>query len=182
MTSVTKESSTNCTIKVRDARGIDDLKEIHVMIKEWLEYQKLAMSPIDFDHLVTNSGLVPPNTTTPYFHSFVAEALNETTGQTEIIGYSLDYFMFKTGPGGLILYIADLFVKDNWRGKHVGYLLLKQLAVRAKQHCVKSMRLQCQESNPSTKFYEKYGGKFNGKSEDWIDYVFHQEALDQLVQ
>jgi GNAT superfamily N-acetyltransferase len=172
--------SPNVEVTVRDARA-EDLDDIHDMLGHLIAYQKLPHCAIDIETLKRCSGFFPPNTTS-YYHAFVAEA-EDSSGNKSLIGYSLDYFLFKTGPNGLVLYIEDLFVKESARGLHAGFLLLKESARRALNHSCNKMFLQCLEDNIARKFYEKYGGKWNGsKSGIWLDYDYYPDVLEKIVQ
>ena len=166
-------------IRVREAKA-EDLDEIHKMMGELMVYQKVDYGPVEIEHFKKNSGLISPDNK-PYFHIFVAEATDKS-GNKSVVGYTLDYFHFKTGPGGLILYLEDIFVKESCRGFNVGYLLLKATAKRTREHQCKSFKLQCLEDNVARKFYEKCGGKWNGdRSGIWLDFYFDQQAIDNLI-
>ena len=166
-------------VRIREAKA-EDLDEIHKMLGDLIAYQKLGYGPVEIEHFKKKSGLFPPDNK-PYFHIFVAEA-TDSSGNKSVVGYSLDYFYFKTGPGGLILYLEDIFVKESCRGFNVGYLLLKETAKRTREHECKSLKFQCLEDNVARKFYEKYGAKWNGdRSGIWLDFYFDQQAIDNLI-
>ena len=182
LTTVLKMQSTGANrfteVRVREAKA-EDLDEIHKMMGDLMVFQKVDYGAVEIEHFKKNSGLIPPDNK-PYFHIFVAEAA-DSSGNKSIAGYTLDYFQFKTGPEGLILYLEDIFVKESCRGLNVGYLLLKEAAKRTREHQCTSLKLQCLEDNVSRKFYEKHGGKWKDRSGLWLDFYFDQQAIDNLI-
>jgi GNAT superfamily N-acetyltransferase len=162
-------------ITIRDAQP-GDIDEVYSMMDALIRYQKLDKPPIDINVFKRDTGLFPPNTT-KYFHTLVAE-----DGDGVLAGYALYFFTYKPSRGK-IFYIEDIFVKEEFRGKGVGHLLMKECAKRAKTVFCYCMKLQVLEWNPAKAFYEDHGGKFNGvKIGDWLEYEYDNKAMDKILR
>ena len=169
-------------IVVREARP-EDMDEIHSMANKLLMFLKLPYTVIDKETFLIQSGFFPPNTT-PFYHVFVAEETLDD-GTKTVVGYSLDYFMYKTTSKGHTLFIEDLYVDESVRGKKVGHALMKQSAIRAKQNGCLLMRLECFNWNEhARKFYESHGGISDGNRvrSDAITYTFDRNVIDNIVK
>lgn len=91
-------------------------------------------------------------------------------------GFSLYFFNFSTflvKPG---LYLEDLFVLPDFRGKGIGSALLKQLAVIAREKKCGRMEWAVLDWNkPAMDIYDNMGAKPQG---EWITYRLTGKALE----
>ncbi len=96
-----------------------------------------------------------------YFHCFVAE--NETDG---IIAFALYFFAYYTWVGKS-LYLDDIYVKEEFRGKKAGYKLLTKIFEVAKKENCKRIRWQVLNWNTDAlEFYKKIGATTD---DEWIN-------------
>jgi len=80
----------------------------------------------------------------------------------KIIGYAA-YFYAYYSWSGKSLYIDDLFVIEDYRGRHVGTMLIRFLANLAKQENCKKMKWQVSNWNkPAIAFYKNLGAEIDG--------------------
>src|SRR5579862_5055711 len=87
----------------------------------------------------------------PVWKAFVAEI------DGLIIGFTLYYIRYSTWKG-CRMYLEDLIVTEDMRGKGIGKLLFEQLFAEAKQLGVSGMVWQVLDWNePAINFYKKYG-------------------------
>jgi len=99
---------------------------------------------------VTNS-VEQMNKEKDYFNCYLAEY------DGEILGMALYFFAYYTWVGKS-LYLDDLYVKEKYRGKNIGSLLMKKMMEVAKAENCKRLRLQVLHWNePAITFYEKNG-------------------------
>src|SRR5207248_743442 len=119
------------SVKVREATA-EDMDDVHELLLGFLDYQNMKDDAVQRDVFKKQSGFFHPNTKA-YFHVFVAEATCPLEVSKLLVGYSLDFFTYNSSWKGLMLYLQDLFVKDSFRGKHVGHLLMEANAKRAKE-------------------------------------------------
>lgn len=105
------------------------------------------------------------------FDFFVAEENNT------IIGIALYYFKYSTWKGKC-LFLEDIIVTENQRGKGIGKLLFDEVIKVAKETNVRRMEWQVLEWNtPAIKFYEKYNAVLDG---EWINCKLTNHQLSAL--
>lgn len=91
-----------------------------------------------------------------FFHGFTAKGENG-----EIVAYATFFFAYYTWTGKS-LYMDDLYVKEDFRGKGVGSKLIKEVISFAKEQNCNGMRWQVSEWNdPAIAFYKNLGATIN---------------------
>ena len=151
------------------AATIDDVPVILAFIKKLAEYEKLS-------HLVaaTEDGLQAA--------LFGARAYAETIiayYQNEPVGFALFFHSFSTFLGKPGIYLEDLFVDVEQRGKGFGKALLAHLAKLAQERdCGRLEWSVLNWNKPSIDFYESLGAK---PMNEWTVYRLTGEALEQLA-
>jgi GNAT superfamily N-acetyltransferase len=84
----------------------------------------------------------------------------------KIVGFALYFYTYSTFAGRPSLYIEDLFVLPEERGKGGGKLLLRALArIALKRGCGRMEWLVLRENEPAIRFYLQLGAKLH---EEWI--------------
>lgn len=83
-----------------------------------------------------------------------------------IVGFALYYIRYSTWKGQR-MYLEDLIVTKDYRGKGIGKMLLDELNVIAKEKGFSGMMWQVLDWNePAIKFYETYNAHFD---KGWIN-------------
>ena len=96
----------------------------------------------------------------------VWKALVAVTGDEKMVGISLYYMRYSTWKG-LRLYLEDLIVTSEFRGKGIGKLLFDSTIQEAKEMGVSGMMWQVLDWNePAVNFYKKYGADV---SSEWLN-------------
>ena len=96
----------------------------------------------------------------PVWWAFVAET------DDGIQGFALYYIRYSTWKGQA-MYLEDILVTEDARGKGIGKLLFDQLIVEAKEKGFDRMIWQVLEWNePAINFYKKYNASFDG---EWLN-------------
>lgn len=97
----------------------------------------------------------------------------------EDVGFSLFFHNYSTFLGQPGIYLEDLFVLPDYRGKGIGKALLKNLAKIAVERNCGRLDWSVLDWNPAIDFYEKLGAK--GQKE-WLTYRLSGEALIELAK
>jgi L-amino acid N-acyltransferase YncA len=136
---------------------IKDCPRIMDLIKELALYEKAPEQvTVTMEHFVeTGFGA------NPVWWAFVAEV------EGVVQGFALYYIRYSTWKGTR-LYLEDLLVTNEMRGKGLGKLLLDQLIVEAKEKKFSGMMWQVLDWNePAINFYKKY---YNANLDgEWIN-------------
>ena len=96
------------------------------------------------------------------------------------VGFALFFHNFSTFLGRSGLYLEDLFVLPEYRGKGYGKALLRQLAVIAVERGCGRLEWVCLDWNqPSIDFYKSLGAE---PQEDWTIYRLTGKTLTALAE
>ena len=96
------------------------------------------------------------------------------------VGFALFFHNFSTFLGRAGLYLEDLFVKPDSRGKGIGTAILKQLARIALERGCGRLEWYCLDWNkPSIDFYLSLGAK---PMDGWTVYRVTGEGLKHLAE
>lgn len=152
------------SIQIRKATE-SDFPSILFLIKELAEFEKGGDK-------VTNS-VEQMMREKEYFHCFVAETNNK-----EIIGIALYYFAYYTWVGKS-LYLEDIFVKNDFRGKKIGTSLMEKIFETARQEDCKRIRWQVLNWNKNAiELYKKLGA---GIDDEWLNCTIDHAAIKEFT-
>jgi GNAT superfamily N-acetyltransferase len=97
----------------------------------------------------------------------------------EEIGFALFFHNFSTFLGRAGIYLEDLFVKPEYRGKGYGKAILKKLAVIAVERGCGRLEWWCLDWNkPGIDFYLSLGAE---PMDDWTVYRITGDTLSDLA-
>ena len=97
----------------------------------------------------------------------------------EEIGFALFFHNFSTFLGRAGIYLEDLFVKPEYRGKGYGKAILKKLAVIAVERGCGRLEWWCLDWNkPGIDFYLSLGAE---PMDDWTVYRITGDTLSNLA-
>ena len=127
-----------------------DCADITALVRELAVYEKLehlmVSTPADFERELFGDGAV--------IQAIIAKEGERT------IGFALYFHNFSTFLGRKGLYLEDLYVKPECRGKGYGKALLVRLAQIAVEHnCGRFEWSVLDWNTPSIEFYEAMGAK-----------------------
>lgn len=145
-----------------------DVGVIMGFIKELAEYEGLAHEVIA-DEASLERFLFGEH---PVAEALIAEF------QTTPIGFALYFATFSTFVGRPGLYLEDLYVRPNMRGKGVGTLLLQHVARLARERgCGRLEWSVLNWNKPAIRFYEALSAR---AMDDWTVYRLTDDNLSKL--
>ncbi len=146
-----------------------DVPLILYFIKELAEYEKML------DEVVATEQLLEQW----LFDKNKAEVIFAMEDGVET-GFALFFHNFSTFLGRSGIYLEDLYVKPEYRGKGYGKGLLKKLAQIAVERGCGRLEWWCLDWNrPSIDFYLSLGAQ---AMEDWTVYRITGDTLTQLAE
>ncbi len=144
-----------------------DIPTIKGFIMELAVYEKLENEVV-----VTDELLIENIFTNPIAHCVLAFE-NERP-----IGFALYFYNYSTFIGRKGLYLEDLYVQPNYRGKGYGKKLLLYLVQTAKnEHCGRMEWSVLKWNQPAIDFYESLGAK---AMEEWLVYRLDEKSMQAL--
>ncbi|XP_041947920.1 diamine acetyltransferase 2b [Alosa pseudoharengus] len=158
----------------------EDCKDISRMIIELADYEKMS-DQVKISHEVLKRDGFCQN---PFYHCLIAEVPEEhkTKDGHVKVGYGLFFYTYSTWKGRCV-YLEDLYVMPEFRGKGIGKALMSSVArVGKEQQCARLQLSVLDWNTPSMDFYIAKGAQNLTKSEGWHFLRFDGEALDKLAE
>ena len=158
--------SSELTITIATGR---DVPQILVFIKALAEYERLADSVVATEEGLSATLFGPR----PYAECVIARFEGEPAG------FALFFHNYSTFLGRPGVYLEDLFVNPEFRGKGVGRALLRYLAkVAVDRNCGRLEWSVLDWNSPAIGFYKSLGAE---SLEDWTIFRLRGEALFRLA-
>jgi GNAT superfamily N-acetyltransferase len=151
------------------AATVEDVTLLRMLIRELAEYEheldKVTITESD----LARDGFAPQSK----FRALIAEWDGEPAG------YAL-FFDFYSSWRGRQLFLEDLFVRPQFRGRKIGKSLLAAVARIAKRDGCDGMRWEVLDWNHSpVEFYKSLGADF---LDDWRLVLLKEEDLRRLAE
>ncbi|MSR00322.1 MAG: GNAT family N-acetyltransferase [Gammaproteobacteria bacterium] len=148
-----------------------DIQTILSLIRDLAEYEQL-LDQVDANEITLQVALFNPQ---PRVFCNVAEWSNSVVP----IGFALWFYNFSTFRGYHGIYLEDLYVQPEFRGRGIGKALLIQLA----QRCIKEKLTRLEWAvldwnEPALKFYRSLGAK---ATKEWLPHRVTGKALQHLA-
>lgn len=154
--------------KMRFAKE-DDVSLILDFIKQLADYEKLLDEVTATEEILKES----------LFERKAAEVIIGEYDEKPI-SFALFFHNFSTFLGKPGLYLEDLFVKPEYRGKGIGQIMLSYLAKLAVERNCGRLEWWCLDWNkPAIKFYKSKGAI---PMDEWTVYRVCGDALEDLVK
>ena len=155
-------------LKFRYAERKDVSLILH-FIKELAAYEEMLEEVVATEELLEDW----------IFDKKKAEVIFAVEGKKEV-GFALFFHNFSTFLGRSGIYLEDLFVFPDYRGKGYGKALLKKLAeIATKRGCGRLEWLCLDWNKPSIDFYLSLGAE---PMKDWTVYRIDGDTLKQLAE
>ena len=142
-----------------------DVPRLLDLIDGLADYEKLPRPDADARQRLAADALATP----PRFQSLLAEL------DGQLVGYAIYFFTYSTFRARPTLYLEDVFVLPEWRGKGAGVALFRACAREAVAGGCARMEWQVLSWNePSIEFYRRLGARH---LEDWLPFRLDDDAL-----
>jgi len=134
----------------------NDCPRLLELIQELATYERAPHEvTVTLDHFI-ESGFGKQ----PVWWAFVAEV------NGRIVGFALYYIRYSTWKGQA-MYLEDILITNEMRGKGIGKLLFDRLIEEAKEKKFNRIIWQVLDWNePAINFYKKYNAEFDGS---WVN-------------
>src|SRR3984893_10820129 len=150
-------------LSIRPAKS-SDVSLLNTLIHEFAEFERLPVAVTEADRLRDGFG------EQPRFRVFLAAWEGQPAGYAFFFDY---YSTFEGRPG---LFLEDIYVRDQYRGKGIGRALLARVASIAKEQKCFGVRWQVLDWNtPAIDFYKGLGATF---LDDWKTISLEGNALE----
>lgn len=156
-------------ISIRNAT-ITDAALILKFIRGLAEYEREPKAVVATEEDLRRDGFGPD----PKYRCVIAEWNNIPAG------FAFFHYNYSTWRGRPGLYLEDVFILPEMRGKGIGKALLQhlaQIAIREKCYGIRWMVLEWNE--PALMFYEKLGAEILG---EWETMLLTGDALQKLAE
>ena len=155
-------------MKIRPATEAD-LGMIEELIRALAEYERMA-GEVVMDGELLRQNLFGER---PYAEVLIAEVDGEAAG------FALFFHNFSTFVGRPGIYLEDLFVKPEYRGKGFGKALLKRLAeIAVERKCGRMEWAVLDWNEPAIGFYKSLGARPN---DEWTVFRLAGDSLRNLA-
>ena len=154
---------------IRDGKRTD-AQLLVTMIREFAEFERqlehVVITPDDLvrDALGTDSRV----------HALIAE------WDGQVAGYAIYFFTYSTWVGRHSLFIEDIFVRGQFRGKGIGKALMKHMATIAEKQSCYGMRWEVLDWNtPAIDFYRSLGAELQ---REWFPVLFAGDRFKEFAR
>jgi GNAT superfamily N-acetyltransferase len=153
---------------IRPAKA-KDIPLIVQLIHELAEYEREPHQAVATEHDIRRDGF----SANPKFRVVIAE------WDGEAAGFALFFYNYSTWMGRAGLYLEDLFVRPEFRGKGIGKALLTHLAkIAVDEGCGRFEWQVLNWNTPALEFYKALGARVMG---EWSTMRVTRESLRKLA-
>jgi GNAT superfamily N-acetyltransferase len=146
----------------------EDLPRVLELVKELALFERAPEQVTNTVEMMERDGFGP----TPIYGMFLAENSNG------VVGLSLYYYRYSTWKGKR-LYLEDIIVTENERGKGIGKMLFDRTLQKVLEDNCTGMVWQVLDWNePAINFYKKYGASI---SAEWLDCALDASQIKSLL-
>jgi GNAT superfamily N-acetyltransferase len=145
-----------------------DLARLLELIDGLADYERLARPDAAARKRLADHTLASP----PRVHTLLAEV------DGDVVGYAMYFFTYSSFRAQPSLYLEDIFVLPEWRGRGAGLAMFRACAAEAvRQECGRMEWQVLSWNEPSIRFYEQLGARH---LDDWLPFRLDGEPLARV--
>jgi GNAT superfamily N-acetyltransferase len=149
---------------------LEDVPLILQFIRDLAEYEREPQAAVATAEDLRRDGWGPE----PKFRCVIAD----WDGQPA--GFALFFYIYSTWQGRAGMYLEDLFVRPQFRGRGIGKALLVHVArIAVRENCGRYQWQVLDWNTPSIEFYKSLGAKLMS---EWLTMRVEGEALAKLAK
>jgi GNAT superfamily N-acetyltransferase len=147
-----------------------DVPLILSLVRALAEYERAPHAVVATEDDLLRDGFGP----VPYYTCLIAEHEGRPAG------FAFFFFDYSTWIGRPGIYLEDLFVYPELRGRGIGKALLQRVAaIAVEKGCARLKWAVLDWNTPAIDFYEAMGAEIQ---KEWLYVRLHGEALTRLAQ
>ena len=147
-----------------------DIPALHRLMREFATYEKL-----EHRFKITETDL---HTALFGVKPVLESMLADVDGVT--VGFALWYFTFGSFSGRYSLFVEDIFVQQDFRGRGIGLALFRHMArIALERQCIDMSWTVLDWNTPAIEFYRRIGAK---PPRGWIPQQLRGDALAALAE
>lgn len=154
----------NLNIRIGEKKDIPQVLEL---IKELALYEKAPQEVTNTVEQMGKEGFGEK----PTYEMFVAEV------DSKIVGIAVYFYSYSTWKGRC-MYLDDIVITENMRGKGIGDKLFKRIIQKAKEENVPKLHWQVLDWNtPAINFYNKFNANLDP---EWLNGKLTKEQISKF--
>ena len=162
-----KSEDEEINLNIRKA-SVEDVPLILKFIKELSVYEKMSKKVVVTEDILRETLFGDKS----YAWVLIAEI------EKKPVGYALYFYNYSTFLGRPGLYIDDVFVSEEYRGRGIGTAFFKKCAYIAKENKCDRMEWIVLDCNPAREFYDHMGAK---PMDEWVIYRLKGNDLNKMA-
>jgi GNAT superfamily N-acetyltransferase len=152
-----------------------DVPLILAFIHELAAYEREPQAVVATEADIARDGFGPA----PRFRCFIAELCEANNAAPQPAGFALFFNSYSTWEGHHGIYLEDLYVQPQHRGKGIGRALLSRVAaIAVEEGCPRLEWSVLDWNQPSIDFYHRIGAV---KKSEWFIMRLSDDALNTLA-
>ncbi|XP_078612672.1 thialysine N-epsilon-acetyltransferase-like isoform X1 [Branchiostoma floridae x Branchiostoma japonicum] len=164
--------------RIRDLQP-EDCRELVNMIKELAEFEGLPEQVKITEETLRRDGFGDH----PFYHCLIAEVRNKDSqdGPWLTVGYAMYFYSYGTWVGRMI-YLEDLYIKPQYRGKGIGTSMMTKVAqIGVENECQRMQWVVLNWNQGAIDFYKKHDSIDLTSDEKWHLFRMEREELRKFA-
>ncbi|MFZ0391454.1 MAG: GNAT family N-acetyltransferase [Calditrichia bacterium] len=152
----------------------NDIPQLFALVKKLADYERLSDEVTADADLYRRHGFGEQKR----FNSLLVE--NKNQDEERYLGFAIYFFTFSSFTGRPSLYLEDVFVLPDYRGKGIGKAVLRHLAgIALQENCARMEWSVLDWNEPAIRFYKNMGAR---PMDEWTVYRLTVPEIRRLAE